>query len=89
MTVCAQPISTGTYAKLYRRTLIFDVRSPDKLACDTTLRRMPDGSWVMASEDSGRTLGKPVPAPDRLHRHAGGPGRDDMAVPTQSGEQLI
>jgi len=25
----------------------FDGKSPDKLACDTTLRELPDGSWVM------------------------------------------
>lgn len=29
-----------------RSRTLFDGRSPDKLACDTTLRRMPDGSWV-------------------------------------------
>lgn len=29
-----------------RSLTLFDGRSPDKLACDTTLRRMPDGSWV-------------------------------------------
>ncbi len=29
-----------------RVSLIFDGKSPDKLACDTTLRLMPDGSWV-------------------------------------------
>lgn len=33
-------------ARQDRTTIIFDGRSPDKLACDTTLRRMPDGSWV-------------------------------------------
>ena len=30
-----------------RKSIIFDGRTPNKLACDTTLRRMPDGSWVM------------------------------------------
>lgn len=29
-----------------RSLTLFDGRSPDKLACDTTLREMPDGSWV-------------------------------------------
>ena len=30
-----------------RTTVIFDGQSPDRLACDTTLRCMPDGSWMM------------------------------------------
>lgn len=34
-------------AKQDRTALIFDGKSPDKLACDTTLRAMPDGSWAM------------------------------------------
>lgn len=38
-----------------RTTLIFDGKSPDKLACDTTLRRMPDGSWVMIMLGGGDT----------------------------------
>ena len=29
-----------------RTAIIFDGKSPNKLACDTTLRAMPDGSWV-------------------------------------------
>ncbi|HCN79012.1 MAG TPA: hypothetical protein DIT13_17745 [Verrucomicrobiales bacterium] len=33
-------------AKADRVNLIFDGKSPDRLACDTTLRAMPDGSWV-------------------------------------------
>ena len=28
-----------------RTTIIFDGKSPNRLACDTTLRRMPDG-WL-------------------------------------------
>ncbi len=35
------------HAKEDRTSLVFDGKSPDKLACDTTLRAMPDGSWVM------------------------------------------
>lgn len=34
-------------APLDRSTVIFDGQSPNKLACDTTLRRMPDGSWAL------------------------------------------
>lgn len=33
-------------AKNDRTSTIFFGKSPDKLACDTTLRLMPDGSWV-------------------------------------------
>ncbi|MBL9153113.1 MAG: exo-alpha-sialidase, partial [Verrucomicrobiales bacterium] len=33
-------------ARQDRSVTLFKGRSPDKLACDTTLRRMPDGSWV-------------------------------------------
>ncbi len=40
-------------ANLDRRTLIFDGQSPDKLACDTTLRLMADGSWVMVMLGGG------------------------------------
>ena len=43
-----------------RRTIIFDGHDPDKLACDTTLRRMPDGSWVMVMLGGGNT--EPLPA---------------------------
>jgi predicted neuraminidase len=42
--------------------LIFDGRSPDQLACDTTLRRMPDGSWVMVMLGGGDK--EPLPAND-------------------------
>ena len=33
-------------AKLDRTSVIFDGEKPNRLACDTTLRKMPDGSWV-------------------------------------------
>jgi hypothetical protein len=42
-----------------RTTLIFDGNTPDQLACDTTLRRMPDGSWVMIMLGGGDT--EPLP----------------------------
>lgn len=42
-----------------RSTLIFDGKSPDSLACDTTLRKMPDGSWVMIMLGGGDT--EPLP----------------------------
>lgn len=34
-------------APLDRSTVIFDGKSPNSLACDTTLRKMPDGSWAL------------------------------------------
>jgi predicted neuraminidase len=46
-------------AKEDRTTLIFDGKSPDQLACDTTLRKMPDGSWVMIMLGGGDT--EPLP----------------------------
>ena len=33
--------------------VIFDGKSPNKLACDTTLREMSDGSWVMVMLGGG------------------------------------
>lgn len=39
--------------------LVFDGRAPDSLACDTTLREMPDGSWVMVMLGGGHT--EPLP----------------------------
>ncbi len=40
--------------------VLFDGHSPDKLACDTTLRRMPDGSLVLVMLGNGDT--EPLPA---------------------------
>lgn len=40
-------------AKQDRTSTIFSGRTPDKLACDTTLRAMPDGSWVMVMLGGG------------------------------------
>lgn len=34
-------------AKADRTTLAFDGKKPDSMVCDTTLRVMPDGSWVL------------------------------------------
>ena len=39
--------------------IIFDGQAPDQLACDTTLREMPDGSWVMIMLGGGPT--EPLP----------------------------
>jgi hypothetical protein len=46
-------------AALDTTTLIFDGHPPDQLACDTTLRAMPDGSWVMVMLGGGHT--EPLP----------------------------
>ena len=40
-------------AALDRTSVIFEGKSPNKLACDTTLRQMPDGSWVMVMLGGG------------------------------------
>ncbi len=47
------------HARQDRTTIIFDGKSPNKLACDTTLRKMPDGSWVMIMLGGGDT--EPLP----------------------------
>ncbi|MBL8174554.1 MAG: exo-alpha-sialidase [Bryobacterales bacterium] len=49
-------------AKQDRTTLIYEGRSPNKLCCDTTLRRMPDGTWVMLMLGGGDT--EPLPEND-------------------------
>jgi hypothetical protein len=38
-----------------KTSVIFDGVSPNKLACDTTLRKMPDGSWVLVMLGGGDT----------------------------------
>ena len=47
------------HAKEDRTSIVFDGRTPDKLACDTTLRKMPDGSWVTIMLGGGDT--EPLP----------------------------
>ena len=47
------------HARQDQRHIIFDGKSPNKLACDTTLREMPDGSWVMIMLGGGDT--EPLP----------------------------
>ena len=41
-------------------TIIFDSQAPNQLACDTTVRPMPDGSWVTVMLGGGHT--EPLPA---------------------------
>ena len=41
-------------------TIIFDGKAPNQLACDTTVRPMPDGSWVTVMLGGGHT--EPLPA---------------------------
>jgi hypothetical protein len=43
-----------------RTQVIFEGEGEDRLACDTTLREMPDGSWVMVMLGFGHT--EPLPA---------------------------
>jgi hypothetical protein len=49
----------GEDAKQDRVTVIFDGKSPDKLACDTALRAMPDGTWVTVMLGGGETEPRP------------------------------
>lgn len=46
-------------ARQDRTAIIFDGQSPNKLACDTTLRAMPDGSWMMVMLGGGHTEPRP------------------------------
>jgi Neuraminidase (sialidase) len=46
-------------AKQDRTTIIFDGKSPDKMVCDTTLRELPDGSWVLFMLAGGDTEPSP------------------------------
>lgn len=47
-------------AKEDRKTIIFAGDGDDRLACDTTLRKMPDGTWAMIMLCFGHT--EPLPA---------------------------
>jgi predicted neuraminidase len=39
--------------------VIFDGKSPNRLACDTTLRKLPDGSWAMIMLGGGDSEPRP------------------------------
>jgi len=47
------------HARQDRQAVVFDGKSPNRLACDTTLRKMPDNSWVMIMLGGGDT--EPMP----------------------------
>jgi hypothetical protein len=58
-----RPTSVGPEevdARQDRTCVVFDGRSPNKLVCDTTLRELPDGSWVLVMLGCGDT--EPLPA---------------------------
>ena len=65
-------------AKQDRTTLIFEGKTPNKLCCDTTLRRMPDGSWVMLMLGGGDT--EPLPANDLFLSRSHDEGRTWSAM---------
>ncbi|WP_395743958.1 sialidase family protein [Prosthecobacter sp.] len=46
-------------AKHDHHTIVFDGQTPNKLVCDTTLREMPDHSWVMLMLGGGDTEPQP------------------------------
>lgn len=60
-----QPSATWSNEKLQeharqdRTTIIFDGKSPNQLVCDTTVRKMPDGSWILVMLGGGHT--EPLP----------------------------
>ena len=60
----AEPVDYAQQARQDARRdvskIVFDGKNPDKLACDTTLREMPDGSWAIVMLGGGDT--EPLPA---------------------------
>lgn len=46
-------------AKQDRTTIIYDGITPNKMVCDTTLRKLPDGSWVLFFLAGGDTEPSP------------------------------
>jgi hypothetical protein len=52
-------VQAATDAKEDFSSIPFDGISPNKLACDTTLRELPDGSWVMIMPGGGDTEPRP------------------------------
>jgi predicted neuraminidase len=54
--------NTASDAAQDRTTLIFEGKTPNKLCCDTTLRLMPDGSWIMFMLGGGDS--EPLPQND-------------------------
>jgi len=52
-------VQAATDAKEDFSSIPFDGISPNKLACDTTLRELPDGSWVMIMLGGGDTEPRP------------------------------
>jgi hypothetical protein len=47
-------------AKEDRRSIPYEGRSPDRMVCDTTLRRLPDGSWIYFMLAGGDTEPSPL-----------------------------
>ncbi len=43
-----------------RRTIAYDGVSPNKMVCDTTLRQLPDGSWILFILAGGDTEPSPL-----------------------------
>jgi hypothetical protein len=46
-------------AKLDRTGIVYDGKKPNSMVCDTTLREMPDGSWVLVMLAGGDTEPSP------------------------------
>lgn len=76
--VAKSAASPLTDAAQDRTTLIFEGRSPNKLCCDTTLRAMPDGSWVMVMLGGGDS--EPLPQNDLFLSRSTDEGRSWSAM---------
>lgn len=46
-------------AKHDRTAVVFDGKEPDRMVCDTTLRELPDGSWILFMLAGGNTEPSP------------------------------
>lgn len=53
------PAQAAADAKQDRTTVVYDGVTPNKMVCDTTLRKMPDGSWVLFFLAGGDTEPSP------------------------------
>ena len=49
-----------TDAKLDRKSMPYDGFTPNRMVCDTTLRRLPDGSWILFMLAGGDTEPSPL-----------------------------
>jgi predicted neuraminidase len=53
-------VQAGEDAKQDRHTFAYDGVTPNKMVCDTTLRQLPDGSWILFMLAGGDTEPSPL-----------------------------